>query len=400
VRAERANIDAALDWCGAHDPDLGVRIAVGFGWTWVLLGTGVEGAQRIRGALDAAGASTPKDRAAALTLCGWFEASGGNLGQAVADIEEAIRVGNTQAGAVATLFLAFIHTQGGRPANALNLLQACRRDLRRLGLSWEEGASWLLAAWAHIASGDTVAGKAACDAALDLLRPLGDNWALAHAEGLLGELAQAEHRYADATAHLAAAATAAGALGFEAAQAHHLLNLGRAQHQAGDSAASRATLAQAVDIGFRCGDTRTVAFARTRLAQVLRTAGETTAATDLAARAAAWFTTAGGGDGALLADHVLAALHGDDGAPGAADELKDVLRRARDAADPVVEVLSLDALAVIEAGAGHLDEAKARLDAADGVAASTSLLWAGDRVDGGRIRAAFTSGHPDRVTST
>ena len=54
ARAERANIDAALAWCAAHDPDQGVRIALGFGWTWVVLGTGVEGADRVRGALAAA----------------------------------------------------------------------------------------------------------------------------------------------------------------------------------------------------------------------------------------------------------------------------------------------------------------------------------------------------------
>ena len=32
VRAERANIDAALTWSAEHDQRLGVRIALGFGW--------------------------------------------------------------------------------------------------------------------------------------------------------------------------------------------------------------------------------------------------------------------------------------------------------------------------------------------------------------------------------
>ena len=40
---ERSNIDAALAWCARHDPLLGVRIANGFGWTWVVLGTGSPG---------------------------------------------------------------------------------------------------------------------------------------------------------------------------------------------------------------------------------------------------------------------------------------------------------------------------------------------------------------------
>jgi predicted ATPase len=51
ARAERANIDAALSWCAAHDPELGVRIANGFGWSWVVLGDGTRGAGRVRGPL-------------------------------------------------------------------------------------------------------------------------------------------------------------------------------------------------------------------------------------------------------------------------------------------------------------------------------------------------------------
>ena len=54
VRAERANIDVALAWAAAHDPLLGGRIAIGFGWTWVVLGDGVAGADALRSALAAA----------------------------------------------------------------------------------------------------------------------------------------------------------------------------------------------------------------------------------------------------------------------------------------------------------------------------------------------------------
>ncbi|HET7820262.1 MAG TPA: tetratricopeptide repeat protein, partial [Ornithinibacter sp.] len=307
ARTERANLDAALAWSADHEPDLGVRVVLGFGWAWVVLGTGVEGAHRVRAALAAA---TPgeAERAAGLTLCGWFEASGGDLDRAVADLEEAARVGDPQAAAVARLNLAFVHTQGGRPVEALALLDACRPELERFDLVWEVGTSWLLAAWALIATGELASGAAACDRALALLAPLGDDWALGHAEGLRGELAEAEHRYADAKAHLSRAAGSAGALGFEAAQAHHLLNLARVEEASGDGESARATLVRAIDIGRGCGDFRTVAVARTRLALVLRAAGQTDAALDLAERAVAWFASAGGGDGAALADETLAGL--------------------------------------------------------------------------------------------
>jgi predicted ATPase/predicted negative regulator of RcsB-dependent stress response len=385
ARGERATIDAALEWCVLHDPGQGVRLALGFGWTWVVLGAGVEAAERVRTALAAA-APSAEDRAAGLTLCGWFEASGGNLDRAEADLREAMRLGDNRAQAVARLHLSFVHTQGGRAEEALALLDTCRDDLIRFGLAWEEGASWLLEAWARIATGDVRAAQAACARAMTLVRPLGDSWAMAHAEGLLGELAQAQHRFPEATRHLAAAANAADTLGFEAAQAHHLLNLGRALYQAGDHSASLATLQQAVDIGQRCGDARTVAFARTRMAQVLRTTGEAAAALEEVSGAVGWFATAGRGDGAGLADYLVAALHGSTGAPSARVELSHVLDRARAEEDPIVQVLALDSLAALAVQDGDVDGGLAVLATADQLADRTPTLWRGDRLDGERLR--------------
>ena len=54
----------------------------GFGWAWVVLGDS-RGAQRITTALDAAGeAAAPVDRATALLLASWLEASTGDLERA------------------------------------------------------------------------------------------------------------------------------------------------------------------------------------------------------------------------------------------------------------------------------------------------------------------------------
>ena len=85
-----------------------------------------------------------------------------------------MRIGDAQAAAIARLHLAFAHTQGGRPADALALLESCRGDLARFGLAWEEGASWLLAAWAQHRVGERHRrGEAACGQALALLASLG-----------------------------------------------------------------------------------------------------------------------------------------------------------------------------------------------------------------------------------
>ena len=91
ARAERSNIDVALAWCAAHDPQLGVQIANGFGWTWVVLGDGTAGAARVRNALvDDAPA---RDRATGLLLAGWLEASAGNVALAQDDLDRARALG-------------------------------------------------------------------------------------------------------------------------------------------------------------------------------------------------------------------------------------------------------------------------------------------------------------------
>ena len=122
-----------------------------------------------------------------MLFAGWFEASGGDLERAITEVREAVRIADDKSRA--RLFLAFVHSQQGRPHEALAELAEFH------GAGWEQGAAWLLTAWAEIALGDVARGKQACSAALAVLT---DDWALGHAEALLGALAQAEHRFADA----------------------------------------------------------------------------------------------------------------------------------------------------------------------------------------------------------
>ena len=79
ARAERANIDVALAWTATHDPLLALSIVNGFGWAWVVLGDsrGPSGSWR---PLAAAGDPAPaRDRATALLLAAWIEASTDHL---------------------------------------------------------------------------------------------------------------------------------------------------------------------------------------------------------------------------------------------------------------------------------------------------------------------------------
>jgi hypothetical protein len=137
------------------------------------------------------------------------------------------------------------------------------------------------------------------------------------------------------------------------------------------------------------------------------------------AAAREWFRAAGGGDGALLADHLAAALGADLAAPrngdlaaasgadriaasdgnlaaagdgGLARELDDValagvLAAALAAGDREVEVLTLDRLALLHAEHGHASSARELLATADAAVSTVEHLVTGqDRVDAIRAR--------------
>ena len=119
ARAERANIDAALAWSAAHDPLRSrSRIANGFGWAWIVLGDS-RGAQRILAALDAAGEAAPaRERATALLLAAWIEASTGDLEPARAAHrrgDRAATAGDVDLQARCAYYLAYVvsHTASG-----------------------------------------------------------------------------------------------------------------------------------------------------------------------------------------------------------------------------------------------------------------------------------------------
>ncbi len=264
-------VDAALHRAHSRDPGRGLRIAVGLGWAWVLLDDDAAAA-RLRTARLAA-PDAPRDLLLrALLLESWVEAMSGDL----------------------------------RTARAAH-------DAAARGDAWAEGASALLAAFAHVARGDAAVGRAACEAAVRLLEPLGDAWGLQHAEAALGRIAAAQGRLDDAAHHHTRAAASVTALGFPGAAALHLTQLGRVRHAAGDPAAA-ATLRRAADVAERAGDPRLLAGARVALARVLLAAGDRAGARALLEAADRWYGASGAGDDAALAAELLAAVRVEGGA--------------------------------------------------------------------------------------
>jgi predicted ATPase/DNA-binding SARP family transcriptional activator len=382
ARVERANIDVALAWCAAHDPLLGVQIANGFGWTWVVLGDGTAGAGRMRNALTP---DTPaRERAMALLLAGWLEASAGDVALAQGDLDGARTIAEELADEVMAADVqrhqAFLSIQLGRADVVLASSAASLVTYRRLGLRWQAAGSLLLSAFGAVMRGDTL--KASRDGleALGCFSRIGDSWAMVHAHGLLAAVAQAEQRLDDAAHALAAAADESKAMGFLGQAALHRASLARVQHRLGDPSAP-GSYQQAIDDATAGGDGRLAATARLNLARLLRGAARKDAALALLEVNDRWYAAAGGGEYALLSHCLLASERGD------AQALEEDLVRARGAGNREVEVCVLDALARLAAEAGDLPVARARLADADGLAPQVAhVLDLADRVDAAVVR--------------
>ncbi len=368
-RRERSNIDAALAWASVHDPSLAVTIADDLGWAWVVLGDAL-GAQRLRGTLAAADAVIESDqRISVLLACAWLEASAGDLEDARAAVAEARKLlepeTNAYLCAKVEWYTAYVVSQEGRPDDSLDALARSRIVFQELQCSWEEAAGWVLAAHCEGARGDPAAAHDSCVEAARQLELVGDPWLLIHVEAMLGSVAQAQHHFDEACEHLARAAARAEQLGFAATEAYHLANLGRAQQQAGDLLAAANTLRRAIDVARATGDLRVTALARTRLSRVLLSQGDTDAARPVLQAAHRWYHESGGGDGARLADYLLASLDASQGRADAPARLESILAEARASGDTEVEVLCLDALALSRAHAGDTSGAVDLLESAD-----------------------------------
>ena len=391
ARAERANVDAALAWTAAHDPLLGLDIVNGFGWAWIVLGDS-RGAQRILAALDAAGEAAPgRDRAGALLLAAWIEASTGRLELAREHIAVAGALadatGDVDLQARCSYYLAYVVSHHGEFAEAMELTDRADALYGSLDRPWDQAANWLFASRAAISAGDRDRAVRARDQVDRWLAQVDDPWLAVRREAMLGELARLEHRFDDAVLHIGRAASTSGRLGFLQTEAYQVSSLGRAQCQAGDYVAGAAALELATEKAEATGDARLAALARVHQGRVLRALGRVEAARAALDAADAWHRTAGGGEQAALGDCLLAALDAGDRVPGADERLAGILDDARRRDDAPVEVFALDALGRVAAQAGDAataqdlcEEADRRMDAASHFIAEL------DRVDARAVR--------------
>jgi predicted ATPase/DNA-binding SARP family transcriptional activator len=377
ARVERANIDLALSWCSRHDPVLGIQIANGFGWTWVVLGDGTAGAARVRNAV-AAGAPT-SDRATALLLAAWLEASAGDVDLAQHDLEQAQALAEEVADTVLLADVqrhqAFVAIQQGRADLVLRSAEDSLATYRPRGLAWRTAASLLLAAFGSLMLGDTISATRNATESVPALSAIGDSWAVVHGQALLAGIAQAEGRLDDAATALERAADESAVLGFSGQAALHRSSLGHAQQRAGDPRAAT-TYGRAIAEAVAGGDGRLAATARLRLAQLQRTAGSADHALALLEENQRWYAAAGGGDFALLNDGLLASVRND------AARVAVVLEAARSDTNLEIQVYMLDALARLAAAGNDGSTARLLLAEANQLATQVGhLLDQKDRYD-------------------
>ncbi len=391
ARVERANIDAALAWCARRDPPLALEVVNGFGWAWIVLGDS-RGAQRILAALEAAGAAGQvRERASALLLAAWTEASTGDLElardhiTAASQLAEAIVDVDLQARCC--YYLAYVASHDGDFRHAMELTARSRVFYDGLDRPWDQAANWLFTARAAISAGDPEQSVTAVQAVQQWLSSVEDPWLHVRGEAILGELARIEHRFNDAVLHLGRAAETSQRLGFLQTEAYQVASLGRAQCQAGDYDAGAATLELAITKAESTGDVRLAALARVHVGRVLRALGQSARARAALEAATAWHRSAGGGEQSVLGECLLTALDAADGIAGAQERLETILDDARRLDDSHVEVFALDALARIAATAGDISTAHRLLDVADArMAAASHFITDRDRTDAHAVR--------------
>ncbi|MEA2180120.1 MAG: hypothetical protein QOG77_3417, partial [Solirubrobacteraceae bacterium] len=325
-----------------------------------------------------------RDRAAALLLAAWLEASTDQLDQArehlAAAVAMADAIDDVDLQARCCYYLAYVVSHRGDFSRALELTD--RADALYAGLDrpWDQAANWLFASRAAISARDHRRAVHARDQVQRWLRTVDDPWLHVRRDAMLGELARMEHRFEDAVAHIGAAAAASGRLGFLQTEAYQVFSLGRAQCQAGDPEAGASTLELGIEKAEATGDMRLAALARVHLGRVLRARGRDAAARSALETATAWHRGSGGGEQAALGECLLAAMDAE--LPGGAQRLGGILGAARRRGDAAVEVFALDALARLAAERGDGPAARDLREAADRRMQSASdFITELDRVD-------------------
>ena len=364
-------------WPGARRTTRCARssIANGFGWAWIVLGDSPRRTAPARRARRPQATRAPaRERATALLLAAWIEASSGHLEPARLHIAAATelavgdpdlrgplrllprlrRVAQRRVGAGAGAHRpSAAAVRRARPPLGPGGERALRRPRRDLGRRPRPRRARHATRSSAGSRSSTTRGSTSA------------------ATRMLGELARVERRFDDAVTHLGRAAETSRRLGFLQTEAYQLTSLGRAQCQAGDYESGAATLELGIAKAEATGDVRLAALGRVHLGRILRALERSTEARAALEAAAAFHRAAGGGEQQVLGDTP----------PRRARSRRASERwrrssneRARDG-DAPAEVFALDALARLTGDDDLYAAADARMETA------SHFITERDRVD-------------------
>ncbi len=251
LELEHDNFRAALDWYGATDPAMALRLANRLTGFWSVRGHFSEGRRRLGELLDRVPSDDP-ERVDALNGAAWLATDQGDRASALGLLDESIRC--------------------ARGAQDPVRVAACLYSRGR----------------ARLVIGDPAGGQADIERALELQAEAGDDAGLAVALWLAGAAATFEDDLATAIERFERCAELSAVLGLPVLEARALQLLGVSRLERGDLQGAREALTKGVPAIADIGDRFAIPIGLTALAGLAAKGGRPRAALMLAGAAAAY----------------------------------------------------------------------------------------------------------------
>jgi predicted ATPase/DNA-binding CsgD family transcriptional regulator len=251
LELEHDNFRAALDWYGATDPAMALRLANRLTGFWSVRGHFSEGRRRLGELLDRVPSGDP-ERVDALNGAAWLATDQGDRASALGLLDESIRCA-----------------------------RGAHDPVRVAAGLYSRGR-------ARLVIGDPAGGRADIERALELQTEAGDDAGLAVALWLAGAAATFEDDLATAIERFERCARLSAVLGLPDVEARALQLLGVSRLERGDLQGARAALAKGVPAIAAIGDRFAIPIGVTALAGLAAKGGRPRAALMLAGAAAAY----------------------------------------------------------------------------------------------------------------
>jgi predicted ATPase len=258
VRAERANIDAALRWMSTNAPFDALDVVGDLYLAWMMLGDSEAGAARAFRAVATSGSSAPPFAVARAEACAaQLLARSGAVDEAVLVARRAMSQieGGPEVDRVeVTSIMGRVLIHAGRYREGCALVAEAAARFVELGDSWGLAMAQISIGWAEYLNDRPDEAVRFVAASLETLGGRPDGWVTHSAHRLLGVLAMKAGDYATAVSKFEAALSVARAMGSTTDEGQVLANLAAALERTGAIAVAAETYRAAQDASRVAGD--------------------------------------------------------------------------------------------------------------------------------------------------